>query len=98
MLIKVVQYDVGNRIFPKIIHHPKAVPIRFVAEGRDAFNFLIVDQVGRFFEHHRLVDHVRDIRHDDLGFTPVLFNVSVWPASTTRPRPVINADLMPSIP
>ena len=64
--IQIVQHDLGDRIALQLDDDAHSFAVGFVAKIGDAFDALVVNQLGDFFEQALLVRHVRDFRHDDL--------------------------------
>ena len=65
VLVQLVQHHVGNGVALQFVHDAHAVPIRLVADLRNAFNLLVVDQIRGLPDHVRFVHLVRDLLHDD---------------------------------
>ena len=64
--IQVVQHDLGDRVALQLDDDADAFAVGFVAQIGDAFDALVVDQLGDLLDQPRLVRHVRDLRDDDL--------------------------------
>ena len=64
--IQIVQHDLGDRVALQLDDDAHSFAVGFVAQVGDAFNALVVNELGDFLEQARLVRHVRDFRHDDL--------------------------------
>ncbi len=45
-----------------------ALAVRFIAQGRNAVDFLIAGQVGNGLDDARFIDLIRDFRHDNAVF------------------------------
>ena len=65
VLVQVVEDHVGVRVAFQVDDDAEPVPVRFVPDVGDILEFLFVDEVGDFLDQVRLVDLVRDLRHDD---------------------------------
>ena len=64
--IQIVQHDLGDRIALQLDDDAHPFAVGLVAKIGDAFDALVVNQLGDFLEQALLVRHVRDLRHDDL--------------------------------
>ena len=64
-LVQVVQDDVGNLATLELDHHTHPGLIRLVTDFRNAFDLLLVDQLGNLFEQRALVDLIRQLVNDD---------------------------------
>ena len=63
IFIELVQYHVGLKFLLDFNNHAHALAVGFVADIRNAFDFLFLHQFGDFLHQHRLVDLVRDFVH-----------------------------------
>ena len=85
VFVKVIQNNVRNGIPTQVIHHPHPIAIRFIPKCLNTFNAFLIDEVGGFFEHHRFIDHIRNLRNDDLGLSFMLFDGCFGPDYNPTP-------------
>ena len=64
--IQVVQHDLGDGIALQLDDDAHAFAVGLVAQIGDAFDALVVNQLGDLLDQALLVRHVRNLRHDDL--------------------------------
>ena len=76
VLIQIVEDDFGLLAALQLEHDAHAVAVALVADFRDAFDLLLVDQAGGLLDQAALVDLVGDFGDDD-GFA-VLARTSRW--------------------
>ena len=66
MLVQHVQHHLGLDVPLQLHHDPHALAvIGFIPDIADAFDLLLVHQVGDLLHQHGFVHLVRDLRHDD---------------------------------
>jgi hypothetical protein len=72
VLVELIEDDVRNRVALEFDHDPHAVPIALVPKVGDPFDLLVPHQLGDLLDQTRLVDHERNLGHDDpLRFPPL---------------------------
>ena len=65
MLVQLVQQHVGIHIFAQLNADAHTGTVRLIPQVGDAVDLLVSYQLGDLLDESRLVDHVRDLRHDD---------------------------------
>src|SRR6185312_10482979 len=65
LLEQVVQHHVGRGVTAHFDHHAHAILVGLVAQAADALEFLLLDQLGDFFDQPCLVDLIRNFGGDD---------------------------------
>ncbi len=66
VLVQVVENDLGLLAALQFEDDAHAVAVALVADFRNAFDLLLVDQRGRVLDQARLVHLIRNLGHDDL--------------------------------
>ena len=64
-LVQIVQDDVGDLATLELNHDPHTGLIRLIADFRNAFNLLFVDQLGNLLEQGALIHLIRQLVDDD---------------------------------
>ena len=65
MLVEVVENDGGVNVLLQLDHDAHALTVALIADIGDALDALFTHEFGDFLDQPRLVDHVRDLMHDD---------------------------------
>ena len=65
ILVERVEHDARHGIVLQNHDDAQSVAVRLVVDVGDALNLLLVNHVGDFLNHLRLVDHVGNLRDDD---------------------------------
>src|SRR5690606_26381693 len=92
ILVQVVQDNIADGILLQVVNDSEPFPIGFIADVGNAFDYLIIHQGGRFFDHLRLVHLVGNLGHDDL-FPAAGGGHNLGPAAYHDPSPPIQGGL-----
>lgn len=65
VFIQFIQDDIGIDIGPQFDDDAHTLAVRFIAQGRDAVDFLVAGQVGNGLDDPRFIDLIGNFRHDD---------------------------------
>ena len=77
MLVKVIQYDLGNLAALQVDHHAHTVLVGFVTQTGDTLDLLVLDQLGNLFQQARLVDLVGQLGENQLLATLALVTLDM---------------------
>src|SRR6266850_2456630 len=76
VLVELVQDDLRDLAAAQLEHDPDALPVRLVADLRDALDLLLLHELGDLLDEARLVHLVRQLADDDgLAAAPHLLGV-----------------------
>ena len=67
VLVQLVQDNLCVGILADVHHDAHALAVGLIVQAGDALDALLLDKVGHVLNEAGLVDHIRDLRNDDLG-------------------------------
>ena len=73
VLVQLVQDDLGVGVLAHVDDDAHSLAVGLIVQVTDALDPLVLDEVCNVLDEARLIDHVRDLRHDDLGAAVLLF-------------------------
>ena len=73
VLVQLVQDDLGVGILAHVDDDAHSLAVGLIVQVADSLDPLVLDEVCNVLDEARLIDHVRDLRHDDLGAAVLLF-------------------------
>ena len=80
VLIQLVQDDLRVGVLADVHHDAHSLAVGLIVQSGDALDALVLDQIGHILDEPGLVDHIRDLRDDDLGAAVLgLFDGSAAP-------------------
>src|SRR5690606_40489382 len=65
MLVEIVQNDIGYGVALELVNNPHPLPVGLIPYGRNAVQFLLGNQLGGFFHHIGLINHVGNLCDHD---------------------------------
>ena len=73
VLVQLVQDDLGVGVLAHVDDDAHSLAVGLIVQVADALDPLVLNEVCDVLDEARLIDHVRDLRHDDLGAAVLLF-------------------------
>ncbi len=73
VLVQLIQDDLGVGVLAHVDDDAHSLAVGLIVQVADALDPLVLNEVCDVLDEARLIDHVRDLRHDDLGAAVLLF-------------------------
>ena len=65
VLIELIEHDFRNDVTAQFNHDTHTLPVRFIAQVRNAFQGLILHQMSNTLNEAGFIDLIRNLGHDD---------------------------------